>query len=151
MALARALDAPLALPPGAGATVADRLPDAVRSQYGQGGVSLFGNLLGAVVLAATFAPVAPAAIVVAWCALFSLLWLKDHCPSPKCLHPDTKQRQIDTFAIPENLSARAVALEENGSVLRVEWNDDEHVSRCRRAHGAGCSRAASRCGRRADR
>jgi signal transduction histidine kinase/CheY-like chemotaxis protein len=75
VALARALDAPLALPPGAGATVADRLPDAVRSQYGQGGVSLFGNLLGAVVLAATFAPVAPAAIVVAWCALFSLLWL----------------------------------------------------------------------------
>ena len=61
--------------------------------------------------------------------LFSLLWLKDHCPSPKCLHPDTKQRQIDTFSIPETLSARAVALEENGSVLRVEWNDEEHVSR----------------------
>lgn len=61
--------------------------------------------------------------------LFSLLWLKDHCPSPKCLHPDTKQRQIDTFAIPETLSARNVALEENGSVLRVEWADDEHVSR----------------------
>jgi trimethyllysine dioxygenase len=65
--------------------------------------------------------------------LFSLLWLKDHCPSPQCLHPDTRQRQIDTFAIPENLAARAVALEENGRVLRVEWapeNDaGEHVSR----------------------
>lgn len=61
--------------------------------------------------------------------LFSLLWLKDHCPSPECLHPDTRQRQIDTFAIPEDLSARAVAIEDNGRVLRVEWADDEHVSR----------------------
>jgi trimethyllysine dioxygenase len=65
--------------------------------------------------------------------LFSLLWLKDHCPSPKCLHPDTKQRQIDTFAIPETLSASNVALEENGRVLRVDWAPEhdghEHVSR----------------------
>jgi trimethyllysine dioxygenase len=64
--------------------------------------------------------------------LFSLLWLKDHCPSPKCLHPDTKQRQIDTFAIPETLAARNVALEENGRVLRVDWAEGdghEHVSR----------------------
>jgi trimethyllysine dioxygenase len=60
---------------------------------------------------------------------FSLLWLKDHCPSPQCLHPDTRQRQIDTFSIPEDIAARAVAIEENGRVLRVDWADDAHVSR----------------------
>lgn len=60
---------------------------------------------------------------------FSLLWLKDHCPSPQCLHPVTRQRQIDTFSIPEDIGARAVAIEENGRVLRIEWADDAHVSR----------------------
>src|SRR5262245_41753102 len=47
---------------------------------------------------------------------FSLLWLKDHCPSPHCLHPETRQRQIDTFSIPENIAAREVAIEESGRV-----------------------------------
>lgn len=60
---------------------------------------------------------------------FSLLWLKDHCPSPQCLHPDTRQRQIDTFSIPEDIAACAAAIEENGSVLRIEWADSAHVSR----------------------
>jgi len=60
---------------------------------------------------------------------FSLLWLKDHCPSPQCLHPDTKQRQVDTFSIPEDIAARAVAIEENGRVLKIEWAGDAHVSR----------------------
>jgi trimethyllysine dioxygenase len=63
---------------------------------------------------------------------FSLLWLKDHCPSPQCLHPDTKQRQIDTFSIPEDITASTVALEENGRVLKIEWADHanhNHVSR----------------------
>ena len=60
---------------------------------------------------------------------FSLLWLKDHCPSPECHHPETRQRQIDTFAIPEDLAARNVAIEESGRVLRVDWADGAHVSR----------------------
>ena len=60
---------------------------------------------------------------------FSLLWLKDHCPSPQCLHPETRQRQVDTFSIPENITARAVAVEENGRVLKIEWADHAHVSR----------------------
>jgi len=50
------------------------LPDAVRSLYAQGGVALFGNLLGAVVLAAVFAPVAPAPGLLAWGLLFAALW-----------------------------------------------------------------------------
>ena len=60
---------------------------------------------------------------------FSLLWLRDHCPSPQCLHPDTKQRQIDTFSIPEDIAAHAVMIEENGRVLRVDWAGESHVSR----------------------
>lgn len=64
---------------------------------------------------------------------FSLLWLKDHCPGDTCLHPDTRQRQIDTSAIPEDIAASAVALEENGRVLRVDWAPERlggaHVSR----------------------
>ncbi|MEZ5831784.1 MAG: TauD/TfdA family dioxygenase [Dongiaceae bacterium] len=60
---------------------------------------------------------------------FALLWLKDHCPSPQCLHPETKQRQIDSFAIPEDIAACAVTIEENGRVLRIDWTDHGHVSR----------------------
>ena len=31
---------------------------------------------------------------------FSPLWLRDHCHSKESLHPETLQRQVDTFAIP---------------------------------------------------
>jgi len=77
MAAAR-LEATSALsgPPLAGPAPAasELLPDAVRSLYAQGGVALFGNLLGAVVLAAVFAPVAPAPNLLAWGVLFATLW-----------------------------------------------------------------------------
>jgi trimethyllysine dioxygenase len=59
----------------------------------------------------------------------SLLWLRDHCLSPQSHHPETRQRLIDTFAIPADLAARAVAVEENGRVLRVDWASEDHVSR----------------------
>src|SRR4029453_7682750 len=59
----------------------------------------------------------------------SLFWLRDHCTCPTCLHPDTKQRQVDTFAIPADIAARRVELAENGRQLVVEWAADGHVSR----------------------
>jgi trimethyllysine dioxygenase len=62
-------------------------------------------------------------------AAVSLFWLRDHCPCPTCLHPDTKQRQVDTFAIPADIGARRVELAENGRQLVIEWADDGHVSR----------------------
>jgi trimethyllysine dioxygenase len=58
-----------------------------------------------------------------------LLWLRDHCPSPGTHHPQTHQRVIDTFSIPADIAARSVGVEERGARLRIEWADENHVSR----------------------
>jgi len=58
-----------------------------------------------------------------------LLWLRDHCPSPQTHHPETRQRLIDTFRIPMELTARAVEVESEGCVLRIDWAQEDHVSR----------------------
>src|SRR5260221_5999331 len=62
-------------------------------------------------------------------AVLSLFWLRDHCQSSQTHHPETKQRLINTFAIPADISASTVALEENGRILRIDWSGDDHVSR----------------------
>jgi trimethyllysine dioxygenase len=59
----------------------------------------------------------------------SLNWLRDHCPCAQCLHPETRQRLSDTFAIAPDLAARTVALEEDGRVLAIRWQPDGHASR----------------------
>lgn len=59
----------------------------------------------------------------------SLFWLRDHCQSSQSHHPETKQRLVNTFAIPSDIAAGAVALEENGRVLRIDWVNEDHVSR----------------------
>ncbi|WP_442975105.1 hypothetical protein, partial [Salmonella enterica] len=43
--------------------------------YSQTGVSLSGNLLGAVVMAMIFWPVAPRPELVSWCLLFAWIWV----------------------------------------------------------------------------
>jgi trimethyllysine dioxygenase len=58
-----------------------------------------------------------------------LLWLRDHCPSPQTHHPHTGQRLIDTFRLPGNIAARVVDVEAQGELLRIEWADEDHVSR----------------------
>ena len=58
-----------------------------------------------------------------------LLWLRDHCPSPGTHHPHTGQRVIDTFGIPAGIAARAVEVDARGEGLRIEWADEDHVSR----------------------
>lgn len=50
------------------------LPDTVRSLYSQTGVSLAGNLLGAVVVAMIYWDVAPRGEVYAWVLLFAWIW-----------------------------------------------------------------------------
>jgi trimethyllysine dioxygenase len=58
-----------------------------------------------------------------------LLWLRDHCPCPKCLHPETRQRLSDTVAFNAALSARRVNIAANAPELEIEWEaDDAHVS-----------------------
>ncbi len=57
-------------------------------------------------------------------ARFSPFWLRDHCHAPDSLHPDTLQRQVDTFAIPRDIAAEGVALEDDGATLRITWIHD---------------------------
>lgn len=58
-----------------------------------------------------------------------LLWLRDHCPCPKCLHPETRQRLSDTVAFDEALAARRISIAANAPELEIEWSGDEaHVS-----------------------
>lgn len=49
------------------------------------------------------------------------LWLRDHCACPDCLHPDTAQRLVDTFALPETLELQGVETTAEGLALR--WSD----------------------------
>jgi trimethyllysine dioxygenase len=56
-----------------------------------------------------------------------LIWLRDNCPAS--LHPDTRQRLVDTFRIEADLGARAITVEEQGRGLKVEWADGGQTSR----------------------
>jgi len=59
----------------------------------------------------------------------SLFWLRDHDPNEDALHPETQQRLIDTFQIPADIAAQAIAVAEDGRALRVQWLPDRRVSR----------------------
>jgi trimethyllysine dioxygenase len=60
-------------------------------------------------------------------ATLPLIWLRDNCPASQ--HPDTRQRLVDTFAIAADIAARAITVEDQGRVLKVEWAEGGHVSR----------------------
>ncbi len=62
-------------------------------------------------------------------ATLPLMWLRDNCQSAGSVHPDTKQRLVDTFGISADIAARAIVVEEQGAVLKVEWAEGGHVSR----------------------
>ncbi len=57
-------------------------------------------------------------------AHFSPVWLRDHCHSSDSLHPDTLQRQVDTFAIPADIVPAALDIQADGRLLRVTWAHD---------------------------
>ncbi len=61
-------------------------------------------------------------------ARFSPFWLRDHCHAPESLHPDTLQRQVDTFSIPRNIAAEQVSIEDGGATLRISWIHDGSTS-----------------------
>lgn len=54
------------------------------------------------------------------------LWLRDHCACADCLHPETAQRLVDTFALPSDLAPDAI--ESGAEGLSIRWSDG-HVSR----------------------
>jgi trimethyllysine dioxygenase len=62
-------------------------------------------------------------------ATLPLMWLRDNCQSATSVHPDTKQRLVDTFGIAADIAARSIVVEEQGRVLKVEWAEGGHVSR----------------------
>ena len=54
---------------------------------------------------------------------FPWIWLRDHSESFVDLHPDTKQRQIDSFSEPLDNTVNKVWLDENAQNLYVKWED----------------------------
>ena len=52
---------------------------------------------------------------------FSAFWLRDHCHSRESLHPDTLQRQVDTFAIPVDIAPAKLEVSDGGRALRIVW------------------------------
>jgi trimethyllysine dioxygenase len=62
-------------------------------------------------------------------SVLPLLWLRDNCTAPESQHPETRQRLVDTFRIPADLSVCSVVLEDGGRTLRIEWSGDGHISR----------------------
>ncbi|TRM64864.1 hypothetical protein BD626DRAFT_399658 [Schizophyllum amplum] len=58
---------------------------------------------------------------------FHNIWLRDHCRCPKCFHPVTKQRLVNTFEIPADISPMKVEAKFEG--LEVHWPETErHIS-----------------------
>lgn len=56
-------------------------------------------------------------------AKFHKLWLRDHCRCPQCLHPDTKQRQLDTASIPFDTPFQSIGVNDKGAVA-ISWTSD---------------------------
>jgi len=55
---------------------------------------------------------------------FSAMWLRDHCHSKESLHPETLQRQVDTFAIPADIAPAKLEISDGGRTLRIVWKHD---------------------------
>ena len=59
---------------------------------------------------------------------FSWFWLRDHSESLKDLHPDTKQRQIDSFSKKLNNSVKKVWIDKVTKSIFVKWMDSSESS-----------------------
>ncbi|CAN9094217.1 unnamed protein product [Alternaria alternata] len=58
------------------------------------------------------------------------IWLRDNCQCGSCMHDTTKQRLLDTFSIPEDISIKSHWIEGEGEdpTFKIEWSDG-HESR----------------------
>jgi trimethyllysine dioxygenase len=61
-------------------------------------------------------------------ARFAPFWLRDHCHSKASLHPETLQRQVDTFSIPVDIAPASCEIIEAGRTLRIVWKHDQSAS-----------------------
>ncbi|HEX6958636.1 MAG TPA: trimethyllysine dioxygenase [Ferrovibrio sp.] len=57
------------------------------------------------------------------------LWLRDHCQCADCLHPETRQRLMDSFSIPADIRPRSATIVDDGTALEIVWEPDGHISR----------------------
>ena len=55
-------------------------------------------------------------------------WLRDHSESKEDLHPDTKQRQIDSFSEPLNNTVNDIWLDGSSESIFIKWNDQSESS-----------------------
>nr|RMZ71468.1 trimethyllysine dioxygenase [Pyrenophora seminiperda CCB06] len=55
------------------------------------------------------------------------IWLRDNCQCSSCVHDATKQRLLDTFSIPEDISIQSHAWSKDDTALTIKWSD-EHES-----------------------
>jgi trimethyllysine dioxygenase len=62
-------------------------------------------------------------------ARFAPFWLRDHCHAAESLNADTQQRQVDTFAIPTDISPEKLEITAGGQALQITWRQDPIVSR----------------------
>ena len=51
-------------------------------------------------------------------------WLRDNCECDECVHPQTRERTLDTFALDPQVAPASVATE--GDTLSVVWSDGHH-------------------------
>ncbi len=59
---------------------------------------------------------------------FPLIWLRDNCGCPRCLHPRTRERTFDLLTVPETPRVASAGLASRSAVM-VLWGDDGHTSK----------------------
>jgi len=59
-------------------------------------------------------------------ARYPSFWLRDHCPCSECTHPQTKQRQVNTFNLDPSIKATSADATLPG--LEVTWSESSHKS-----------------------
>ncbi len=57
-------------------------------------------------------------------AQFSPFWLRDHCHAAHSLNADTLQREVDTFAIPQDIAPAKLEIKDGGGALHIQWKHD---------------------------
>jgi alpha-ketoglutarate-dependent taurine dioxygenase/DUF971 family protein len=52
---------------------------------------------------------------------FPAFWLRDNCPCGECVHPQTRERVLDTFSLDPDVEP--VAVKASGDFLSIDWSD----------------------------
>ncbi|KAF9885529.1 hypothetical protein FE257_012857 [Aspergillus nanangensis] len=52
---------------------------------------------------------------------FGTFWLRDNCQCERCIHPDTRQRIVDTFSIPTKVRPKGNGISYGNDGVHVRW------------------------------